>query len=307
MSAPVTAGRTPDDPRRPRLRPQAPPPLALDRRRRRLVARRRRGDRHPAARPPPSRQRGRGRDPLRRTAEGNAAEAGARAVRRREGRAEVRHHGRVQGALRQQHHQPRGQRGRGRRHRLPAQALAGPGARGQPRLRERRRPRCSAGASDSGATSTATSRRSPTARTISLYSDPANEAQGLWLLERAGLITLEPGDRQVDGDPGRHRRESEEPAVHAARLRRPVPLAAGPRRGRRLHRVLPRRRTSRHRQADLRAGRARRVRRAAHHRLRLPRRRQHQEPRRGVPGPGRAGVPRTDPRVKGILLPLDAE
>lgn len=29
--------------------------------------------------------------------------------------------------------------------------------------------------------------------TISLYSDPANEAQGLWLLERAGLITLKPG------------------------------------------------------------------------------------------------------------------
>ncbi|MFT4085555.1 MAG: MetQ/NlpA family ABC transporter substrate-binding protein [Gordonia sp. (in: high G+C Gram-positive bacteria)] len=28
---------------------------------------------------------------------------------------------------------------------------------------------------------------------ISLYSDPANEAQGLWLLERAGLITLKPG------------------------------------------------------------------------------------------------------------------
>ena len=28
---------------------------------------------------------------------------------------------------------------------------------------------------------------------VSLYSDPANEAQGLWLLERAGLITLTPG------------------------------------------------------------------------------------------------------------------
>jgi D-methionine transport system substrate-binding protein len=28
---------------------------------------------------------------------------------------------------------------------------------------------------------------------VSLYSDPANEAQGLWLLERAGLITLKPG------------------------------------------------------------------------------------------------------------------
>lgn len=28
---------------------------------------------------------------------------------------------------------------------------------------------------------------------VSLYSDPANEAQGLWLLERAGLITLKDG------------------------------------------------------------------------------------------------------------------
>ncbi|MFC9982212.1 MetQ/NlpA family ABC transporter substrate-binding protein [Gordonia sp. NPDC127522] len=28
---------------------------------------------------------------------------------------------------------------------------------------------------------------------VSLYSDPANEAQGLWLLERAGLLTLKPG------------------------------------------------------------------------------------------------------------------
>ncbi len=28
---------------------------------------------------------------------------------------------------------------------------------------------------------------------VSLYSDPANEAQGLWFLERAGLITLAPG------------------------------------------------------------------------------------------------------------------
>lgn len=28
---------------------------------------------------------------------------------------------------------------------------------------------------------------------VSLYSDPANEAQGLWLLERAGLITLRDG------------------------------------------------------------------------------------------------------------------
>ncbi|MFW0791185.1 MetQ/NlpA family ABC transporter substrate-binding protein [Gordonia sp. CPCC 205333] len=33
----------------------------------------------------------------------------------------------------------------------------------------------------------------PTGATVSLYSDPANEAQGLWLLERAGLITLKPG------------------------------------------------------------------------------------------------------------------
>ena len=33
----------------------------------------------------------------------------------------------------------------------------------------------------------------PDGGTISLYSDPANEAQGLWLLERAGLITLREG------------------------------------------------------------------------------------------------------------------
>lgn len=33
----------------------------------------------------------------------------------------------------------------------------------------------------------------PEGATISLYSDPANEAQGLWILERAGLITLEEG------------------------------------------------------------------------------------------------------------------
>jgi ABC-type metal ion transport system substrate-binding protein len=32
----------------------------------------------------------------------------------------------------------------------------------------------------------------PDGATVSLYSDPANEAQGLWLLERAGLITLNP-------------------------------------------------------------------------------------------------------------------
>lgn len=32
----------------------------------------------------------------------------------------------------------------------------------------------------------------PDGATISLYSDPANEAQGLWLLERAGLIELDP-------------------------------------------------------------------------------------------------------------------
>lgn len=32
----------------------------------------------------------------------------------------------------------------------------------------------------------------PDGANISLYSDPANEAQGLWLLERAGLITLNP-------------------------------------------------------------------------------------------------------------------
>lgn len=33
----------------------------------------------------------------------------------------------------------------------------------------------------------------PEGARISLYSDPANEAQGLWVLERAGLITLTPG------------------------------------------------------------------------------------------------------------------
>lgn len=33
----------------------------------------------------------------------------------------------------------------------------------------------------------------PNGARVSLYSDPANEAQDLWLLERAGLITLKPG------------------------------------------------------------------------------------------------------------------
>jgi YaeC family lipoprotein len=33
----------------------------------------------------------------------------------------------------------------------------------------------------------------PDGATISLYSDPANAAQGLWILERAGLITLKSG------------------------------------------------------------------------------------------------------------------
>jgi len=33
----------------------------------------------------------------------------------------------------------------------------------------------------------------PDGAAISLYSDPANEAQGLWVLERAGLITFVPG------------------------------------------------------------------------------------------------------------------
>lgn len=33
----------------------------------------------------------------------------------------------------------------------------------------------------------------PDGGTVSLYSDPANEAQGLWILQRAGLITLKPG------------------------------------------------------------------------------------------------------------------
>ncbi|SIR75937.1 MetQ/NlpA family ABC transporter substrate-binding protein [Williamsia sterculiae] len=36
-------------------------------------------------------------------------------------------------------------------------------------------------------------RQLPDGATVSLYSDPANEAQGLWLLERSGLITLKPG------------------------------------------------------------------------------------------------------------------
>ncbi|WP_010202185.1 MetQ/NlpA family ABC transporter substrate-binding protein [Salinibacterium sp. PAMC 21357] len=33
----------------------------------------------------------------------------------------------------------------------------------------------------------------PDGATISLYSDPANESQGLWVLEQAGLITLQEG------------------------------------------------------------------------------------------------------------------
>jgi D-methionine transport system substrate-binding protein len=33
----------------------------------------------------------------------------------------------------------------------------------------------------------------PDGAKVSLYSDPANESQGLWLLERAGLITFKPG------------------------------------------------------------------------------------------------------------------
>ncbi|GAA4388713.1 MetQ/NlpA family ABC transporter substrate-binding protein [Tsukamurella soli] len=36
-------------------------------------------------------------------------------------------------------------------------------------------------------------RQLPDGAKVSLYSDPANEAQGLWILERAGLITLKPG------------------------------------------------------------------------------------------------------------------
>jgi len=48
----------------------------------------------------------------------------------------------------------------------------------------------------------------PDGANVSLYSDPANEAQGLWLLERAGLITLKPGvdkwtatDKDIAGNP----------------------------------------------------------------------------------------------------------
>lgn len=33
----------------------------------------------------------------------------------------------------------------------------------------------------------------PDGGSVSLYSDPANESQGLWILQRAGLITLKPG------------------------------------------------------------------------------------------------------------------
>ncbi|MCU1446188.1 MetQ/NlpA family ABC transporter substrate-binding protein, partial [Cryobacterium sp.] len=33
---------------------------------------------------------------------------------------------------------------------------------------------------------------------VSLYSDPANESQGLWILERAGLITLKAGTTKGD-------------------------------------------------------------------------------------------------------------
>lgn len=38
----------------------------------------------------------------------------------------------------------------------------------------------------------------PDGATISLYSDPANEAQGLWVLQNAGLITLKPGTTKGD-------------------------------------------------------------------------------------------------------------
>jgi D-methionine transport system substrate-binding protein len=38
----------------------------------------------------------------------------------------------------------------------------------------------------------------PDGGSVSLYSDPANESQGLWILERAGLITLKPGTAKGD-------------------------------------------------------------------------------------------------------------
>ncbi|MFF5791733.1 MetQ/NlpA family ABC transporter substrate-binding protein [Paeniglutamicibacter sp. NPDC012692] len=38
----------------------------------------------------------------------------------------------------------------------------------------------------------------PDGATISLYSDPANEAQGLWLLERAGLLKLADGINKAE-------------------------------------------------------------------------------------------------------------
>jgi D-methionine transport system substrate-binding protein len=38
----------------------------------------------------------------------------------------------------------------------------------------------------------------PDGGSVSLYSDPANESQGLWILERAGLITLKAGTTKGD-------------------------------------------------------------------------------------------------------------
>lgn len=42
----------------------------------------------------------------------------------------------------------------------------------------------------------------PDGGTISLYSDPANEAQGLWVLERAGLITFKDGTNKAKATQG---------------------------------------------------------------------------------------------------------
>jgi hypothetical protein len=94
----------------------------------------------------------------------------------------------------------------------------------------------------------------PDGANVSLYSDPANEAQGLWLLERA------------------------------------VAVAPGSRRRRRLHRVLPGRQGAAG-AADLRAARAGRVRGPAHHRQQVGRHRQREEARRDVQGSGGATVP----------------
>lgn len=61
-----------------------------------------------------------------------------------------------------------------------------------PTSRRRRRPRLPLGLRPLGDKYADVS-EIPDGGTISLYSDPANEAQGLWLLQSAGLITLKEG------------------------------------------------------------------------------------------------------------------